>query len=89
MTVISSEEALIDWIDPDTADQNGIITGYLINVTRISTGQTIQMVSTTNDLFLNDLVPFSSYVCRVAAMTTVGAGPYSVATSFLTMETGM
>ena len=47
------------------------------------------MTSTTTDVFLSDLVPFNSYVCRVAARTTIGAGPYSMATSFLTMETGM
>ncbi len=89
VSVVSSEEAFITWIDPDITDQNGIITDYVINVTRVSTGESFQMTSTTTDVFLSDLVPFSSYVCRVAARTTIGAGPYSMATSFLTMETGM
>ena len=88
MTVLSSEEALIGWRDPDIEDQNGIITGYAISVTLVSTGQSFQMTSTVNRLFLSNLLPFTTYICRVAAMTNVGVGPFSTATSFLTRETG-
>lgn len=76
------------WVAPDIADQNGIITGYLINVTLVSTGRSFQMTSTTPNLFLNSLQPFTTYTCRVAAMTNVGVGPYSMAISFLTNENG-
>ncbi len=88
-TVLSSEEAVITWDAPDVADQNGIITGYVINVTLAGTGQTFQMTSSTNDLYLTNLQPFTTYTCRVAAMTNVGVGPYSIAISFLTEESGM
>ncbi len=88
-TVLSSEEAVITWAAPDVADQNGIITGYVINVTLVGTGQTFQMTSSTNDLYLTNLQPFTTYICRVAAMTNVGVGPYSIAISFLTEESGM
>ena len=87
--MLSSEEAVISWEALDAADQNGIITGYVINITLISTGQSFQMMSSTNDLYLTSLLPFTTYTCRVAAVTNAGAGPYSIAISFLTEETGM
>ena len=77
------------WEAPDISDQNGIITGYVVNVTQVNTGQNFQMTSTAANLYLNNLLPFTSYTCRVAAMTNVGVGPYSIPTSFLTAETGM
>lgn len=88
ITVISSEEALVMWEAPDPEDQNGIITGYSINVTLVRTSQTVQMTSSTNALYLDNLLPFRTYTCRVAARTSVGVGPYSIATSFMTEEAG-
>lgn len=76
------------WQAPDLEDQNGIIAGYSINLILVSTGQSIQMMSTTTNLFLDDLQPFTTYTFRVAAMTSVGVGPYSIATSIMTEETG-
>ena len=88
-TVLSSEEAVISWNAPDVAEQNGIITGYVINITHANTGQSFQRMSSSNELFLTDLQPFTTYTCRIAARTSMGVGPYSFAVSFLTEETGM
>lgn len=89
VTVLSSEEALIMWELPDLEDHNGIIVGYSIEVTLVSTGQSSQVTRTTNTLYLDNLLPFTTYTCRVAAMTSAGFGPYSVATGFMTEEAGM
>ena len=77
-------------------DRNGIITGYAVNVTVTRTGQSAQqqlLVSSssgtgTESLLLTNLQPFTTYACRVAARTSVGVGPYSIATSFITLEAG-
>ena len=88
-TVLSSDEVLITWENPDSADINGVITGYVINVTIVSTGQTFQMTSMTRSLLLENLLPFTTYTYRVAAMTSSGVGPYSPPSSFLTDESGI
>lgn len=77
------------WQAPDLADQNGIIIGYAINVTQVGSGQSYQVTSNTNTLYLDSLLPFTTYTCRIAAMTSVGVGPYSIAVSFLTDEAGV
>lgn len=89
VTVISPEDVLVTWNDPAIEDQNGIVTGYVIDVTLVSTGLSFQRMSTTTNFLLENLLPFSTYTYRVAAMTNVGVGPYSTADSFLTDETGM
>lgn len=88
VTVISSEEVLLTWEDPDIVDQNGIITGYKINVTVVNSGVSFQQTSTDSSLLLDNLLPFTTYSCRVAATTSVGTGPFSMAISFLTNEAG-
>ncbi len=70
------------------ADQNGIITGYIINFTRAGTNQSFTRSSTNNNLTLGGFLPFTSYTYQVAAMTQEGLGPFSVPASFLTHQTG-
>ena len=86
--MISFEEVYLTWEDPDVADQNGVIISYEIELTIVTTGQRIQMTSSTTSILLTSLLPFTTYTCRVAASTSVGLGPYSIVISFLTDETG-
>lgn len=88
VSVISFEEVVIRWEAPESADQNGVIIDYLVNITIVSTGQSFARTTTTTSLSLNGLQPFTSYVCQVAARTQVGLGPFSTFVSFLTDETG-
>lgn len=88
MSVVSFEEVIITWEAPNEADQNGIITSYLINVTLVSTSQSFTRTSTNTTLRLNGLQAFTSYTCWVAARTQVGLGPFNMPISFLTEETG-
>ena len=88
VSVVSFEEVTISWAAPNETDRNGVITGYLINITLISTGQSFTRNSTNTTHVLNGLQPFTSYTCSVAAMTRVGLGPFSMPISFLTYETG-
>ena len=88
ITVVSSDQALIMWEAPVLEDQNGVISGYTINVTLVRTGQSFQRTSTTTAFLLDGLLPFTTYTCSVAAMTSVGVGPYTIAASFITEEAG-
>ena len=88
ISVISSEEAHIMWESPNIVHQNGIITGYVVDVTVVNTGQNFQIRSNSTNLFLESLQPFTNYECRVAARTIVGVGPFSISNIFRTNQTG-
>ena len=69
-------------------DQNGIVREYVVNITEVSTGSTVQKVSTTNSLTLDNLHPYYTYEVVVAART-IENGPFSTSYSFTTAENGM
>ena len=70
------------------ADRNGAITGYFVNVTNVENGITIQLFTSSTNLIVDLLEPFTVYTINIAAQTAVGAGPYSIGLSTITMEDG-
>ena len=84
----TAESITLSWSPPDVQSQNGIITGYLINVTAIETGESIQVSSTTTNLVIQSLRPFTVFDCTIAAMTSTGIGPFSIPLTVQTNETG-
>ena len=70
------------------ADRNGAITGYSVNVTNDETGITVQLFTSSTSLIVDLLEPFTVYAITIAAQTAVGAGPYSITLSQITMEDG-
>ena len=70
------------------ADHNGAITGYSVNVTNVENGITVQLFTSSTSLIVDSLEPFTVYAITIAAQTAVGAGPYSIALSEITMEDG-
>ena len=70
------------------ADHNGAITGYSVNVTNVENGITVQLFTSSTTLTVNSLEPFTVYAITIAAQTAVGAGPYSIGLSQITMEDG-
>ena len=85
----SSDSVFLTWDPPEADQQNGVITGYVINVTVVETGETFQLFSSTNTLTVESLMPFTTYVCVIAAQTSVGTGPFSITISVQTDEAGM
>ena len=73
----SPTSAIITWFPPPVDDQNGIIISYVINVTVVGTGATFQLTSTTTTLSVSNLNPYTTFICVIAAVTTVGTGPFS------------
>ena len=86
----SSTSMTMTWTPPAIENQNGIITGYVINMTAMNTQETFQLIVTNNTLYIHvdSLVPFTTYVCVIAAHTSVGLGPYSTAVFVTTHEDG-
>ena len=70
------------------ADHNGAITGYFVNVTNVESDITIQLFTSSTTLIVDSLEPFTVYTVTIAAQTAVGAGPYSIGLSTMTMEDG-
>jgi len=86
--IVDSSEVTLRWEPPNEADRNGIIVGYLVNVTDIGTGSTFSWNATTTSLALSSLKPFTHYAYLVAARTEVGLGPFSMTISFSTDQAG-
>ena len=70
-------------------EQNGLITGYIVNVTEANSGEIIQLFSPTTMLVINILKPFTTYYFIIAASTVVGHGPFSMVVTVQMPEDGM
>ncbi len=88
VSATSSDSILLTWAPPDSHHQNGIITGYVINVTTADTGEPFQVYSGTTSLIQGSLHPFTKYTFVVAAQTSVGTGPFSTTLTAQTHQSG-
>ena len=77
------------WQLPLLADRNGIITGYTVTLSSVSSTETRQITTTYTNLTVTSLSPYTTYECIVAAYTTVGEGPPSNIILVQTQETSM
>ena len=85
---VSSKSAELSWSPPLPEERNGIISGYIITVTRRGTDSQLQIMSTTTNITLNRLIAFTSYLVTVATATSAGLGPPSSQLTFTTDEDG-
>ena len=49
---------------------------------------TFQLSSSNSSLMATRLQPFTTYICRIAARTAMGVGPYSIAVTAVTQQDG-
>ena len=84
----SSASLTLSWELPPTESQNGIITGYSINVTSSTTGEVVLLSTTNSYVSVTSLSPYTIYLCSVAAQTTVGLGPYTLPLMIRTDQEG-
>ena len=85
---ITSRGAELSWNPPLQEERNGIITGYVIAISRRGTDSQYMITSTNNSISLSMLKPYTTYTATVAAMTSVALGPPSTQLSFTTAEDG-
>jgi receptor-type tyrosine-protein phosphatase Q len=75
-SALSSSSLLLTWQPPPDEQLNGILTGYVVNMTEAETGNQYQILTDRDQYTLQDLHPFYRYTVIVAAVT-VGPGPFS------------
>jgi len=84
-TPLNSTALTLRWQPPPPEDRNGVITQYVVNITGLSVaGQEPFVLHTTETSIVVGLLhPSYTYACEVAAVTSVGQGPYRSITSQL------
>ncbi len=85
---LTSRSAVLTWDPPPYEDQNGVIISYLISVTVNETGETFVLSTNDTSLSITGLRPYRTYICTIAASTSVGVGPYSTSVIAETLEDG-
>lgn len=86
---VTSTTVHFSWQPPLREDQNGIITGYLLNVTSHETGESKHIFTESTAYILYSISPFTLYTAAIAAQTNAGRGPFSGMTFVQTLEDGM
>ena len=86
--VPSSDTLVLQWDLPEAEDQNGIIISYVVEINATETGETFQLMSALPTLTIDTLQPFTTYLCRIAARTMIGTGPYSIIITATTLQDG-
>lgn len=85
---LSSVSILLMWDPPALQHRNGIITGYVMNITALSTGEILQVFTSDGNYTVDSLKPFTAYSFIIAASTSVGIGPFSTDLTIQTLEDG-
>lgn len=88
VNVLSSDTIELEWDLPEAEDHNGIIISYIVEINAIDTGERFQLTSISSALTVNNVNPFTTYSCRIAARTIAGTGPYSIAVIVTTLQEG-
>ena len=72
---VMATSVVLTWNEMDCLQRNGDITGYMIQYVRDS--QLITDLSSTRTYTVQELIPFTEYSFSVAAVNSVGTGPFS------------
>ena len=83
---ISATSITLSWNEPPQDQQNGVITGYIINFLALDDYSTFNLTTTSTSLTVNTLEPYHTYVCIIAAETAAGTGPFGSQLFILTHE---
>ena len=86
---LSSRSIRLTWGAPPAEYQNGVITGYVVNVTELGTEEVTVVSTESLNLTLYSLRPFARYIFLVTAQTVAGSGPATHLLSVTTPEEGI
>ena len=87
-TNLSSTSVVLTWETPPSEDLNGRVIGYFINVTKLRSGERLELFSNSTILTVYNLHPYTMYTYIFAAVTNAGHGPFSNALQIETLEAG-
>ena len=88
-TPVNSTSVTISWNPPALENQNGVITGYVINLKIVGSEGVTQYSSSSDNITIGSLHPFTTYAYTVAAQTSVGTGPHTTSSTVMTPEDGI
>ena len=88
VVTVSSTSTVLRWEAPPPEDLNGLLIGYSINVTKLQTGERLELFSNSTTLTVYHLQPYTVYTCVSAAVTIAGRGPFSDVLQIQTLEAG-
>ena len=74
--MVTATSLTLTWQPPSFESRNGVIQQYIIQIEEINTGRMLTAISNTTEVSINNLHPFYSYSCRIAA-ETAQVGPYT------------
>ena len=77
----------LSWQLPLLADRNGVIVGYRVSLSSVSSAETRTISTMDTNITVSSLSPYTTYECIVAAYTVVGDGPPSSIIIVQTQET--
>ena len=86
-TVISTRSVHFTWSSVLPGERNGIIIGYVINVTAVERGEKLQLQSQYNNITIS-AYPYTTYEFIIAATTVTGRGPFSTVVTARTPPDG-
>ena len=84
-THVGSTSISLDWDEPLTEYQNGIIREYLVHIIEIDTGNNFSIAVSTKNATINNLHPNYYYDISITAVTVL-PGPASPSTVIKTLQ---
>ncbi|CAI8005516.1 Receptor-type tyrosine-protein phosphatase F [Geodia barretti] len=77
MAVVNSTSILLSWSELPLPERNGVVQGYTICLTNVRNGRDTDYSAVSGPYSIVNLHPDFTYRAEVAAVTVVGAGPFS------------
>jgi len=78
VTTVNPSSLDVSWQPPPEEDQNVVITGYVIQYTKVGTSGTMSVTVPSGTTYtISRLAAFVEYSVEVAAITVNGIGPFS------------
>ena len=85
--LVTDTSFTLTWQPPSFEGSNGVIRQYVVQVVELETGILFMEISNVTNITLDNLHPFYTYSCRIAA-ETIGVGPFSVPITVQVNEDG-
>ena len=86
-TNTTSRSILLQWIPPPEDQHNGIITGYIIRILEDGVEKSVSVAAHVLE-YTFEALPFTQYLLSIAAVNSVGMGPFGAITEVRSQEDG-
>ena len=86
-TEVAADSVYLHWSSPTQENQNGVIIGYTVVIRSVQV-RNISIASDSTEYTLEAADPYTDYQLSVAAVTSVGQGPFSAAVHVKTLPAG-